>query len=217
MFRWIAGDCAPSAYAENTLVTNFTGGLGLYFDSQSDWAVSYSNAYNNGTNYSPYDSHVTNSLSIDPQLGTCKVWIPDTSPMKRAGKNGADVGANVLHRYQDGVLTTQPLWDPITGKFPCGAIVPGVNDVPGQSCVDVHQRLNVNTNGCPFPVGYGQGPGPLVGDLNGDGKRDLTDVRLLIYMLLGQQAKTPEADLTGEGAVTLADLQVLIRLIVGVP
>jgi len=135
--------------------------------------------------------------------------------MKRAGKNGADIGANVLYRYQDGVLTTQPLWDPVTGQFPCGAIVPGVNDLPGASCVDVHQRLNVNTNGCPFPAGYGQST--LRGDLNGDGKRDLADVRLLIYMLLGQQPKTPEADLTGDGAVTLVDVQALIRLLVGIP
>jgi len=57
----------------------------------------------------------------------------------------------------------------------------------------------------------------LPGDLNNDGKRDLADVRLLIYMLLGQQPKTPEADLTGDGAVTLADVQALIRLIVGSP
>jgi len=57
----------------------------------------------------------------------------------------------------------------------------------------------------------------LRGDLNGDGTRDLADVRLLIYMLLGQQATTPEADLTGDGAVTLADVQALIRLMVGLP
>ena len=52
----------------------------------------------------------------------------------------------------------------------------------------------------------------LPGDLNKDGKRDLADVRLLIYMLIGQQPTTPEADLTGDGAVTLADVQALIRL-----
>ena len=58
---------------------------------------------------------------------------------------------------------------------------------------------------------------PLPGDLDGNGKRDLADVRPLIYMLLGQQATTPEADLTGDGAVTLADCQALIKLIVGIP
>ena len=74
--------------------------------------------------------------------------------MKGAGKNGADIGANVLYRYQDGVLTNLPLWDPTTGKFPCGSVVTGMNDVPGSSCNDVHQRLNVNTNGCSFPSSF---------------------------------------------------------------
>ncbi len=26
------------------------------------------------------------------------------------GQNGADIGANILYEYQDGVLTNQPLW-----------------------------------------------------------------------------------------------------------
>jgi hypothetical protein len=60
----------------------------------------------------------------------------------------------VLNRYQDGVLTTQRLWDPTTGAFPCRAVVPGVNDDPARSCSGVHQRLHVNTPGCPFPASY---------------------------------------------------------------
>ena len=60
----------------------------------------------------------------------------------------------VRRRYQDGTLTTQPLWDRATGAFPCGAVVSGVNDVAGTSCFDVHKRLNVNTNGCSFPASY---------------------------------------------------------------
>ncbi len=71
--------------------------------------------------------------------------------MKGAGVGGADIGANVLYRYGNGVLTTQPLWDLITGAFPRGAIVRGVNDIPGSSLFDVHKRLNVNTNGCFLP------------------------------------------------------------------
>jgi hypothetical protein len=64
--------------------------------------------------------------------------------------------ANVLYRYEYGVLTSKPLWDAKTGKFPCGAIVPGVNDIPGASCFDVHKRLNVQSNGCSLPSTYGQ-------------------------------------------------------------
>ena len=210
----LTGDGAPSVYFENALAVS-NANDGFLITQQSDWLINYGNASDNGTNYSPNDAHVTNSASLDPRLGACKVWIPDGSPMKGAGKDGADIGANILYRYENGVLTTQPLWDLVSGKFPCGAIVPGLNDIAGSSCFDVHQRLNVNTNGCSFPQGYGAAP--LRGDLTGDGKRDLADVRLLIYMLIGQQATTPEAELTGDGAVTLADLQALIKLMVGVP
>ena len=59
-----------------------------------------------------------------------------------------------LYRYRDGAVTSEPLWNRTTGAFPCGATVAGVNDVAGRSCVDVHQRLNVNTNGCAFPASY---------------------------------------------------------------
>ena len=93
--------------------------------------------------------------NVDPQLGSCRVFIPDSSPMKRAGKNGADIGANVLYAYENGVLTTKKLWNPTTGEWAFkGAIVPGINDVPGQSLFDVHQRLNVNANGCNLPASY---------------------------------------------------------------
>jgi hypothetical protein len=96
--------------------------------------------------------------SVDPQLGACRVFIPDASPMKRKGKGGADIGANVLYRYEDGVLTTTPLWDPATGEFPHGAVLAGVNDVAGQNVFNVHRRLNVNANGCQLPSWYGRSP-----------------------------------------------------------
>jgi len=67
-------------------------------------------------------------------------------------KNGEDIGANIPYRYQDGVLTEQPLWNPATGESPHGAIVAGVNDVSGAS-FDVHQRLQVNP--AALPLAYG--------------------------------------------------------------
>ena len=90
-------------------------------------------------------------------MGTCYLWLPDASPLKGAGLNGADIGATILYRYKNGVLTNVPLWNPTTGEFPHGALVAGVNDVAGQSLFDVHKRLNVNTNGCSFPANYGNG------------------------------------------------------------
>jgi hypothetical protein len=88
----------------------------------------------------------TNLFNQDPGLGTCLVYTPAGS---FAAQRGA--GANILFRYQNGVLTNVPLWDPVTSQFPCGQTVPGVNDTAGNSCINVHQRLHVNTNGCTLP------------------------------------------------------------------
>jgi hypothetical protein len=153
------GDGLPTVYFENTLSLNNTLN-GFRIVNQADWKIEYSNAYGNGrTNFTPSSNRVVHSQQIDPQLGTCRVFIPDSSPMKGAGKAGADIGANILYVYANGTLTDKPLWNPQTGQFPCGAIVPGVNDIPGQSCFDVHTRVNVHTNGCKLPATY-KGPWP---------------------------------------------------------
>lgn len=91
---------------------------------------------------------------VEPKLKNCKVYIPSDSPLKGAGKNGADIGANIIYRYENGVLTNQKLWNQNTGQFPCGATVTGINDdatFPDSACVNVHERLNVGVNGCPIP------------------------------------------------------------------
>jgi hypothetical protein len=154
----------------NTLVAN-NNGTGMQRVNQIAWTIEFSNSFNNPSgNYivnssalaesiSDGSGDVQNSLSVAPTgmglgAGQCLVWVPASSNMKGAGKNGADIGANVLYRYESGTLTSQPLWDRTTGAFPRGAIVPGLNDVPGDSLFDVHARLNVNRNGCAFPAGY---------------------------------------------------------------
>jgi hypothetical protein len=151
------GNGASSTHVLNTLVLN-SAGIGIRIataQQEGGWSVTFSNAYNNRLDYSPGSSpNLVDSSTVDPQLGSCKLWIPDGSPMKGGGKNGADIGATILYRYQSARLTSQPLWDPATGAFPSGALVAGVNDIAGQSAFDVHQRLNVNTNGCSFPAGY---------------------------------------------------------------
>ena len=130
------------------------GGTGfLNTHTPGSWSGDHNWSFNNGTafNAALRSNWGANSTTADPQLGNCKVWAPDGSAAKVAG-----AGANILYRYNNGVLTNVPLWDPTTGEFPHGSIVAGVNDVAGKSLFDVHKRLNVNTNGCSFPANYGQ-------------------------------------------------------------
>ena len=143
------GDGFYSFFSKNALVTQINGS-GFIMKNQTDSSQKYPGVYRNAVNFSPNKNYFNEKI-FDPQLGTCKVFIPNNSPMKRSGESGADIGANVLYRYENGVLTTSPLWNGSTGAFPGGATVAGTNDIPGSSLFDVHKRLNVDVNGCSLP------------------------------------------------------------------
>ena len=141
---------------------NASYGIGI--TAQTEWLVSGTNSAQNRANYSASEpiadtvGNIRRSLSVVPtkmglDSGECILWIPDGSTMKGAGISGADIGATVLYRYKDGRLSSERLWDRTTGAFPCGAVVAGVNDGPIR-CTNVHERLNVNRNGCAFPARY---------------------------------------------------------------
>ncbi|MBI4137354.1 hypothetical protein HY469_04795 [Candidatus Roizmanbacteria bacterium] len=159
-------DPRPSTFATNILsVFNRLEGIKVGPDGIPNWSFDYVNAYGNGDNFDPDDFSCPNCFSnatqIDPKMYNpatgqgCIVYVPQGSPMKGAGKNGADIGANVLYAYENGTLNaSKKLWNTSVdnGRFiGCGAIIPGVNDIAGKSCFDVHKRLNVNTNGCQLP------------------------------------------------------------------
>jgi len=141
----------------NSLIVN-GGQSGLSVSVPSaNWLVEYTNSVGNAADQfedddeDPADAlgHVRFSGSVAPTgmgPGGNGSWafVPPGSNMSGAGKDGADIGANVLLRYQDGLRTNQPLWDPASGAFPCGAIVAGINDAAaGPSCATVHTRLGV--------------------------------------------------------------------------
>lgn len=154
----IPGDGVYSATMTNLLASGVTG-IGIFIDTTigTTWTCTNCKAYNNTTNYSPSSSAnytpVNPPVATDPQMGTCQVYRPDGSNAKVN-----NWGADILYRYQDGLLTTVPLWDLVTGEFPHGAIVTGVND-GADAPATVHTRLNVNAGGCAFPSGYGGGGG----------------------------------------------------------
>lgn len=152
--------------AERVLVQG-SAGSGFDVSDQDPWSIESCNAFDNGTNY-PGDEdiaddadNIRHSLSVDANIGTaldqCAVYVPAGTPMSGAAADGGDIGATILGRIE-GAPTETPLWDPETGAFPCGAIVPGVNDEPSTSCAGLHTRLNVFTNGCPIPEGYASPP-----------------------------------------------------------
>ena len=144
---------AGTMQVTGSLAVSTGAGRGFSVAEQQSWSVSYSNAHGNTDDYVPATAEPSNG-SYDPLLGGCVVYIPQGSPGKGTAKAGSDVGANIILRSENGALSGTKLWDPVTGSFPCGAVVSGQNDAatfPDSACINVHGRLHVGSAGCPVP------------------------------------------------------------------
>jgi hypothetical protein len=144
-----------SADFTNIMVLNNNTGFKVTTDID-DWSVTNLRANGNSTvNYAATaNNSCTNCTGVsttNPNIGSCTVYT------------GLTVGAEILYKYQKGVLTTNKLWTTTapsgyTGtSYPyyfsgCGTVVSGINSDPDTSCVGVASRLQV-TSAC-LPPGY---------------------------------------------------------------
>ena len=111
----------------------------------------HDNNFGNGATYSGCTA--TNANTADPGFGACYLWAPLISPLQGAGSSGTVIGATIVNQYSGGILTTSPLWNASTGApLFAGAVVVGLNSDPTQSLIGIQNRLNINQNGCAFPL-----------------------------------------------------------------
>jgi hypothetical protein len=142
-----------AASAARSLVRSYSG-VAFWAQAADEWSFDHCSAQApsiEAVAFSPADGNVLLPVTAAGE-DSCVAYLPPTSPLLAAAGAEGDVGANVVRRYQDGTLTSQPLWEPGSGAFPCGAIVAGINDDPSQSCSGVHERLHVGSQGCPLPT-----------------------------------------------------------------
>jgi hypothetical protein len=157
------GVSSTSAILRNMLLIDTTGAYTSAIDSLT---LSHSHEWGLSSTWASGTAGRTSSPpappgDVNPNLGACRVFIPDTSPYNGAGYNGEDVGATVLHAYVNGVLSSEKLWDDnLTGadrgKIQFGpAVISGANDSSTGNVRDtVHQRLGFGNGGCVFPANY---------------------------------------------------------------
>ncbi len=58
-------------------------------------------------------------------------------------------------------------------------------------------------------------PPVIPGDLNGDGRVDISDVNAVINMMLGKTPITSAGDVTNDGNIDISDVNAVINLMLG--
>ena len=58
-------------------------------------------------------------------------------------------------------------------------------------------------------------PPTVRGDVNGDGKVDVSDVNVAINIMLGKNEAIPAADVNGDGKVDVSDVNIIINIMLG--
>jgi hypothetical protein len=141
-----------SASAARALVRGYTG-TAFAANGAADWSFEHCAAEEPGpaaVAFAPNDERVR--LPVSASGGdACVAYLGAGSRLRGAAGAEGDVGARVVQRYIDGVLTDEALWDRETGAFPCGAVVPGINDDASQSCIGAHERLRIGSADCALP------------------------------------------------------------------
>jgi hypothetical protein len=101
------------------------------------WTTDHQNQYG-ATGYGNFtpsesDSRHTSPMQVAPNAAQlrCPAFIVPSSPYYQTGASGANVGATVLYTYENGTITTNPIWNTTTSEILStyiGAVVTGVND-----------------------------------------------------------------------------------------
>jgi len=140
-----------AASVTHSLTRGFNG-VGFWAGSADEWQFERCATQSPGlgaVSFSPLEKRFLEPLEAADD-DACVAYLGAASSLRGAGGSGSDIGANVLYRTVDGALTGEPLWESVLGSFPCGAIVPGLNDDPSQSCSGAHERFRVGTPECPL-------------------------------------------------------------------
>lgn len=95
-------------------------GIGFSVSTKMPSRVSLSESFNNlfqiaqshngFSSLSSSDFQMSPGFLIDRYGRGGYLFMPDSSPLKNSGEGGQRIGANVLYRYEDGILSDAPLW-----------------------------------------------------------------------------------------------------------
>jgi hypothetical protein len=162
--------------------------------------ISYVNSFANSSGNTPPNCS-QGCISVDPGFSPypARLTIPPNSPMKGAGENGSDIGANICYRYENGVLTNIPLWP-----------WPMADRIEKELGIDVMAELEQLFG--PIPAEC-KGVGSKE-DINLDGSVNSMDVQLCANVLIGWEMDADivkRADVNDDGVVNTSDVRQIVN------
>jgi hypothetical protein len=108
------------ATIKNSIIMDNTGyGLSLNIDSKcNDYlgtvAHTYNSYWNNNVNFDGTSQGIGEVININPNFNTAVygkgAYLIRPDSLKGYGNGGGDIGAEVLYKYNNGILTNEPLW-----------------------------------------------------------------------------------------------------------
>jgi hypothetical protein len=220
---WTAAPATNTVFRNNVIFNhppNTYGGLSLHPGSGA-------RVYNNTI----YHNAIGLSINGSGVIARNNIIYGNTMNVELTG-SGSDtiMSHNLCTGHASCVITTNPLFvNASANDFHLLSTSPAINAGADLAADGVTQDFECTPRpqGSGWDIGADEfgppgascgGPPSLPGDLNGDGLRNLIDVRWIIEMLVGTRPKDlARADLDGNGALTLADCQALIKLLVGLP
>jgi len=137
--------------------------------------------------------------TVDPGYDTATygrgayLFVPSSSTLKGAGSNGADIGANIIYEYVNGLLTNTPLWP-----------------WPMENRIMTEKGMSVTwaASGGIWKTLSGIYPSATVpGDCDGDGHVTVTDLSLLLSHFGAAYAS---CDFNADGIINILDLSTLL-------
>jgi hypothetical protein len=216
---------------KNVLITNNQRAY-----SSVDGSFSYVNLYGNSSRNTPPTS-CQHCSTNDP--GTIGLTIPDSSPMKGAGENGEDIGANICYRYENGLLTNIPLWPwPMADRIQKELGIDIMQELverfgpidaecianqPTQTCDEQNGYICTSQQTCPGSWLSASDTDSccstscipsILEDLNEDGVVNAFDLQLCVNTVL-ELVTNPRADVNGDDVVDQLDVQQIVGVILG--
>lgn len=203
----VAGECSSACGTSRTSLTS-----------------DYNNLYGiKEYNYNPVSLKGNNDRSIDPNFKVSKygkgAYLMRPENLKGLGENDGDIGAEVLYQYENGVLTSKPLWPwPMENR-----IQDETSKIFGQCYSVTYESIPKYDN--PLITCTGGLWKTLEGvyletdnsaDVNSDGSVNIQDIQACVNVILGvetnatiiQMAKAAAAPLD---ACDVLDLQAIVN------